>query len=66
MSFSLLRKCDFDDQQELLKSVIKINNEYRSGYELDDREKEQHVSYNSTTEEDDSQADQYKLFETDF
>ena len=57
---------DFDDQQELLKSVIKINNKYRSEYELDDREKEQHVSYNSTTEEDDSQADQYKLFETYF
>lgn len=30
---------DFDDKQELLKSVMEINNKYRSEYELDDREK---------------------------
>ena len=52
---------DFDDKQELLKSVMEINNKYRSEYDLDDREKEQKITYNST---DKVNSDQYQLFET--
>jgi len=43
---------DFDSGNELLKSVIEINNKYRSPYELGDREKEQHVSFDSTKNDD--------------
>ena len=35
----------------LLEECIKINNTYRSQYELDEREKEQHVDYGQTKEE---------------
>lgn len=36
----------YSDKMSLLSSVIKINNEYRAGYELDDREKAQFILYN--------------------
>lgn len=35
----------YDNSLTLLGEVIRINNEYRSQYELDEREKEQHVNY---------------------
>jgi len=39
---------DFDEDLVLLKTVIEINNKYRSEYELGDREKEQNVNFSST------------------
>jgi len=41
----------FSNRLPLLEKVIKINNEYRSNYELDTREIEQHVNYGQTKEE---------------
>jgi nucleotide sugar dehydrogenase len=35
----------------LIKECVKINNEYRNEYSLDEREKEQHVNYGQTKEE---------------
>lgn len=35
----------------LLEKCVKINNQYRSEYSLDEREKEQHVNYGQTQEE---------------
>jgi UDPglucose 6-dehydrogenase len=45
----------FSNQLTLLEKVIKINNEYRSNYELDTREIEQHVNYGQTEEEQQDQ-----------
>ena len=39
---------DFDKDLVLLEKVIEINNNYRSEYELGDREKEQNVNFSST------------------
>lgn len=36
---------EYDSSLTLLAEAIRINNEYRSQYELDEREKEQHVNY---------------------
>ena len=41
----------FSNRLTLLKECIKINNTYRSKYELDEREKEQNVNYGQTKEE---------------
>lgn len=38
-------------QLTLLEECVKINNQYRSEYSLDEREKEQHVNYGQTEEE---------------
>jgi UDPglucose 6-dehydrogenase len=35
----------FTDKMTLLESVVSINNDYRSNYELDDREKEQNILF---------------------
>lgn len=35
----------FTDKMTLLEKVIEINNQYRSQYDLDDREKEQNISF---------------------
>lgn len=43
------------DRLPLLEKVMEINNNYRSEYELDDREKEQHVNYGQTEEEQQDQ-----------
>lgn len=45
----------FSNRLTLLEKVIKINNEYRSNYELDTREIEQHVNYGQTEEEQQDQ-----------
>ena len=41
----------FSNRLTLLEECIKINNTYRSKYELDEREKEQNVHYGQTKEE---------------
>ena len=41
----------FSDKLTLLEECIRINNDYRSQYELDNREIEQHVNYGQTKEE---------------
>ena len=41
----------FSNRLTLLKECIRINNAYRSKYELDEREKEQNVNYGQTKEE---------------
>lgn len=43
------------DRMPLLEKVMEINNKYRQQYELDDREKEQHVNYGQTEEEQQDQ-----------
>ena len=43
------------DRLPLLESVMEINNKYRQQYELDDREKEQHVTYGQTEEDQQDQ-----------
>jgi nucleotide sugar dehydrogenase len=47
----------YDKDLTLLAECITINNEYRSQYELDDREKAQNVSYEQITEELENQDD---------
>lgn len=42
---------EFSDKLTLLKKCIIINNDYRSQYELDNREIEQHVNYGQTKKE---------------
>ena len=42
---------NYDNRLTLLGESIKINNDYRSRYELDEREKEQNVDYGQTKEE---------------
>ena len=41
----------FSKQLTLLEKCVKINNSYRSQYDLDEREKEQNVNYGQTQEE---------------
>lgn len=41
----------YSNRLTLLEECIRINNDYRSQYELDDREIEQHVNYGKTKEE---------------
>lgn len=41
----------YDNRLTLLGESIRINNDYRSRYELDEREKEQNVDYGQTKEE---------------
>ena len=38
--------CKFSDELTLLAKAIEINNQYRSQYERDDREKEQNIQFN--------------------
>jgi len=45
----------FSKRLTLLENVVKINNEYRSKYDLDEREIEQHVNYGQTEEEQQDQ-----------
>jgi UDP-glucose 6-dehydrogenase len=46
----------------LLDNVVTINNTYRSQYELDEREKAQHVDYNGQTKEElENQIDGYPV-----
>jgi|TARA_R110000772_G_scaffold166983_1_gene278640 UDPglucose 6-dehydrogenase len=45
----------------LLEECIKINNTYRSKYELDEREKAQHVNYGQTKKELQDQIDGYPV-----
>lgn len=47
----------FDNDLTLIAECIKINNEYRSQYELDDREKAQNVNYGQIKEELENQND---------
>jgi UDPglucose 6-dehydrogenase len=47
----------FSNRLTLLEECIKINNTYRSKYELDEREKEQNVNYGQTKEELKDQTD---------
>jgi len=42
---------NYNKQLTLLKEVSIINNSYRQQYEMDEREKEQHVNYGQTKEE---------------
>lgn len=42
---------NYDNRLTLLGESIRINNDYRSRYELDEREKEQNVDYGQTKEE---------------
>lgn len=42
---------EYDNRLTLLEKVITINNGYRSKYSLNEREKEQHVSYEQTQKE---------------
>ncbi len=41
----------YDNSLTLLEESVRINNQYRSRYELDEREKAQHVNYGQTKEE---------------
>lgn len=43
---------DYDNRLTLLGESIRINNDYRSRYELDEREKEQNVKYYGQTKEE--------------
>lgn len=49
------------DKLTLLEKCIMINNDYRSQYELDNREIEQHVNYGQTKEELQDQVDGYPV-----
>lgn len=49
------------DKLTLLEKCIMINNDYRSQYELDNREIEQHVNYGQTKEELQDQIDGYPV-----
>jgi UDPglucose 6-dehydrogenase len=40
---------EYCPESTLIEEVIQINNQYRSQYELDDREKEQHIRYGDDT-----------------
>ncbi len=42
---------NYDNRLTLIGESIRINNDYRSRYELDEREKEQNVNYGQTKEE---------------
>jgi UDPglucose 6-dehydrogenase len=42
----------YSDRLTLIEECIKINNRYRSPYELDAREKEQNIEYNGQTKEE--------------
>lgn len=39
---------NFTDKMSLMTKAIEINNEYRSQYETDEREKQQNITYKST------------------
>ena len=43
---------DYSSKLTLLEECIRINNEYRSCYELDEREKEQNIEYNGQTQKE--------------
>lgn len=47
----------FDEDLTMIADCVNINNEYRSQYELDDREKAQNVNYGQTKEELENQDD---------
>jgi UDPglucose 6-dehydrogenase len=51
----------FSDKLTLLEKCIIINNDYRSQYELDNREIEQHVNYGQTKKELQDQIDGYPV-----
>ena len=42
---------NYSNRLTLIEKCIEINNTYRSQYELDEREKEQHVNYGQTKKE---------------
>ncbi len=52
---------NYNKQLTLLKEAAIINNSYRQQYELDEREKQQHVNYGQTKEELKDQIDGYPV-----
>lgn len=48
----------FSNKLTLLEECVNINNEYRSQYELDDREKEQNISYGDKVNVDHGQTEE--------